>query len=113
MSRGPSRGRRTEKPAPVRRLRFRPVHGGHPMPDAFLHLLEGADLNLANALARYAEFLGKLAERDRLFGETARLENAPLAVVEHREGFAKHLAPVVELLVLEQQLLLARRLVDQ
>jgi hypothetical protein len=83
------------------------------MPDAFLHLLEGADLDLTNALARYAEFLGELAERGRLFLETGRLENSPLAIVKHREGFAKGLAPVVEFLALEQQPLLTRRFVDQ
>jgi len=44
------------------------------MPDSSLHLLEGADLDLANALARYAEFPGKLVERHPLFGEMARLE---------------------------------------
>jgi hypothetical protein len=83
------------------------------MPDAFLHLLEGAGLDLANALERFAELLGQLAERYRLFGETVRLENSPLAVVKHRESFAKRLAPVVEFLALEQQPLLTRRFVDQ
>src|SRR5260370_21641653 len=83
------------------------------MPDRFLHLLEGARLDLAYALARYAEFRGKLFERDRPLGETARLEDAPLAVVEHREGLVKRLAPAVELLVLEQHPLLTRRVTDQ
>ena len=42
-----------------------------------LHLLEGAHLDLAHALARDAEFLGQLRERDLFLGEPARLEDAP------------------------------------
>ena len=36
--------------------------------DRLLHLLEGAHLDLADALARHAELVGKLFERDRLVG---------------------------------------------
>lgn len=46
-----------------------------------LHLREGAHLDLAYALARDAEFLGQLHERDLFLGEPARLEDAPLALV--------------------------------
>ena len=44
-----------------------------------LHLLEGDHLDLAHALARDAEFLGQLRERDLFLGQPARLEDAPLA----------------------------------
>src|SRR4029453_5024827 len=50
-----------------------------------LHLLEGAPLDLAHALARDTEFLGQLHERDLFLGEPACLEDAPLALVEHGE----------------------------
>src|SRR6516164_8893049 len=40
-----------------------------------LHLLEGAHLDLAHALARDAEFLGQLRERDLFLGKSARLED--------------------------------------
>src|SRR5215470_9927660 len=63
-----------------------------------LHLLEGVHLDLAHALARDAEFLGQLRERDLFLGEPARLEDAPLARVEHGERTGQRLAAVVELL---------------
>src|SRR5260370_11972228 len=47
-----------------------------------LHLLETTHAYLAHALARYAELVRELLERDRFFGEPARLEDAPLSVVE-------------------------------
>src|SRR5262245_47262621 len=47
-----------------------------------LHLLEGTHAYLAHALARDAELVRELLERDRFFGEPARLEDAPLPVVE-------------------------------
>src|SRR3982075_3259183 len=45
-----------------------------------LHLLEGAHLDLAHALARDAEFLGQLHERDLLLGEPTRFEDSPLVL---------------------------------
>ena len=50
-----------------------------------LHLLEGAHLDLAHALARDAELARQVLERDRVVGQPARLEDAPLALVEHVE----------------------------
>src|SRR5881409_2171264 len=47
-----------------------------------LHLLEGPDLDLADALARYAEFLAQILERRRVFLNAARFEDAALAVGE-------------------------------
>src|SRR5215218_508023 len=63
-----------------------------------LDLLEGAHLDLAHALARDAEFLGQLRERDLFLGEPARLEDAPLALVEHGERIGQRLAAGIELL---------------
>src|SRR6478609_3678618 len=57
-----------------------------------LHLLEGAHLDLAHALARDAEFLGQPHERDLFLGEQACLEDAPLALVEHGERAGQRLA---------------------
>src|SRR3979409_2759576 len=57
-----------------------------------LHLREGAHLDLAYALARDAEFLGQLHERDLFLGEPAHLEDAPLALVEHGERTRQRLA---------------------
>src|ERR1039457_2095550 len=51
-----------------------------------LHLLEGAHLDLAHALARDAEFGCQILERDRIVRETARLEDAPLALLEPVRG---------------------------
>jgi len=64
------------KPSSVRCQRLRPFHGGDPMPNGLLHLLEGAPLDLPHSLARDAEFLGQIFERNRLVDETARLEDA-------------------------------------
>src|SRR3979409_1904090 len=57
-----------------------------------LHLLEGAYLDLAHALARDAEFLGQLHERDLFLVESTRFEDAPLALVEHGERIGHALA---------------------
>src|ERR1700730_19471742 len=57
-----------------------------------LHLLEGAHLDLAHALPAEAEFLRQLRKRDLFLGEPARLEDAPLALVEHGERIGQRLA---------------------
>src|SRR5258708_18036711 len=62
-----------------------------------LHLLEGAHLDLAHALPAEAEFLRQLRERDLFLGEPARLEDAPLALVEHGERIGQRLAAVFPL----------------
>ena len=41
----------------------------------FLHLLERAHLDLAHALARDAELRREFLERDRIFGQPARLDD--------------------------------------
>ena len=74
------------------------LHRGDAVFDRALNLLERAHLDLAHALARDAELVREFLEGDRVFGEAARLEDAPFAVVEHGERFAQRLAPVVELL---------------
>src|SRR5258707_3417427 len=76
-----------------------------------LHLLEGAHLDLAHALARDAEFLGQLHERDLFLGEPTRFEDAPLALVEHGEHIGKRLAAVIELLPPRGRRLLVRGVV--
>src|SRR5258705_10993971 len=78
-----------------------------------LHLLEGAHLDLAHALARDAEFLGQLHERDLFLGEPTRLEDAPLALVEHGERIGQLLAAVIELLARGERRLLVRGFVTQ
>ena len=60
--------------------------GGDAVLDCLLHLLEGAHLDLPHPLARDAEFLGQLLERDRLLGQPPRLEDAPLALIEDGES---------------------------
>src|SRR5262249_52190223 len=78
-----------------------------------LHLPEGAHLDRPPAFARDAELGGQILERDWIIGEPARLEDAPFAIIEHRERLAKRLLAVVRLLVRDQPLLLIRDLVDQ
>src|SRR6202142_874082 len=73
-----------------------------------LHLREGAHLDLAHALARDAEFLGELQGGDLVLGGPARLEDAPLALVEHRERTGQRLAAVTELLARGERRLLVR-----
>jgi hypothetical protein len=70
----------------VRRRRSQPLHGRNLTPDSILHLLERVHLDLAHPLARDSKFLREPFERDRLVGETARFEDAPLAAVGHREA---------------------------
>src|SRR5262245_38493673 len=97
----------------LRQQRRRSFHHGDAVPHRPLHLLEGTHADLAPALARDGELLGKLAERDRFFGEPTRLEDAPLALVEHRERLTERLPAVVRCLVLDEPGLLIGELVDQ
>src|SRR4029078_11123477 len=65
-----------------------------------LHLLEGANLDLANSLAGDAELGGQLFQRERILGETARLEHSPLALVQALQRGVEHIAAGLLLLVL-------------
>src|SRR6185369_849341 len=93
--------------------RGRLLHGGDAALDRLLHLLERANFDLTHALARDAELGGQLLERDWIVGQAARLEDAPLALVEHVERGDQRLVAVVALLALGEDALLARRIVDQ
>src|SRR3712207_929632 len=90
-----------------RDLGARRLAGGEVLLDRLLDLLEGAHLDLAHALARDAELGGELLEGDRIVGQAARLEDAPLARVEHAEGVAQGREPVLALLLGGQHALLA------
>jgi hypothetical protein len=79
----------------------------------FLHLLEGADFDLADALAADVELGGKLFQRHRVFGKAASLEDAAFAVVQHGHGTRQHGAAGVEFVLLDQRLFLAVMVVDQ
>ena len=83
------------------------------MLDAPFNLLEGAHFDLADAFARDAKLIGELLERDRLVGEAARFEDAPLAIVEHAERLAERLVPIFRLLGFGEQAFLAGAVVDQ
>src|SRR3984893_17777323 len=78
----------------------RPFDRGDPVFHRPLHLLESAHLDLAHALARDAEFGRQVLERELIIRQAARLEDAPLPVVEHGERFAQRLAAVVRFLAL-------------
>src|SRR3977135_1144926 len=97
----------------MRRHRRRSFHHGDAVLHRVLHLLEGTLAYLAHALARDAELVGKLLEGDRFFGEPARLEDAPLPVVEHGERRGERLAAVLELLARGECHFLVGLLVDQ
>src|SRR5438445_3063747 len=94
-------------------LRRRGRHRRDAVLHCVLHLREGANLDLAYALARDAEFLGQLHERDLFLGEPARLEDAPLALVEHGERTGQRLSAVIELLARGERRLLVREFVYQ
>src|SRR5262249_22716423 len=81
----------------LRQPRRRSFHHGDAVPHSPLHLLEGTHAYLAHALARDAELVGQLAERDRFFGEPTRLEDASLPVVERGERRGERLAAVPRL----------------
>src|SRR5262245_66411419 len=96
------------------RLRFRwLLQRRHAILDGLLHLFEGAHFHLAHALARHAELGCKLLERDRIVRQSSRLEYAPLALIQHVEGGDQGLVPVIALLALGQNALLARSLIDK
>ncbi len=57
--------------------------------------------------------MGEHIERDRLVGKPPRLEDAALALVQHRERFAQCLAAIVGLVVLGELRLLACSLLYQ
>src|SRR5262249_57094293 len=80
----------------LRQQRRRSFHHGDAVPHRALHLREGTHAYLAHALARDAELVGKLAERDRFFGEPTRLEDASLPVVERGERRGERLAAVLQ-----------------
>src|SRR5258708_40301534 len=60
----------------ARRQRRRSFHHSDAVLHRLLHLLEGTRAYLAHALARDAELVRELLERDRFFGEPACLEDA-------------------------------------
>src|SRR5258707_8703303 len=97
----------------ARRQRRRSFHHSNALLHRLLHLLEGTHAYLAHALARDAELVGELLERDRFFGEPARLEDAPLPVVEHGERRGERLAAAAELFTCGECRLLVGVLVDQ
>src|SRR5215471_11285628 len=95
----------------LRQQRRRSFHHGDAVPHRPLHLLEGTHAYLAHALARDAELVGKLAERNRFFGEPTRLEDASLPVVERGERRGGPLAGFLNLLAGGECLPLAASLV--
>src|SRR5881227_3097765 len=97
----------------MRQQSCRSFHQGEAVLHRLLHLLEGTHAYLAHALARDAELVGELLERDRFFGEPARLEDPPLSVVEHGERRGEGLAAAAELLACGECRLLVGMLVDQ
>src|SRR5712671_3329572 len=96
----------------ARRQRRRSFHHSDAVLHRLLHLLEGTRAYLAHALARDAKLVGELLERDRFVGEPARLEDAPLPVVEHGERRGEGLAAAA-LLACGECRLLVGMLVDQ
>src|SRR5258708_9976526 len=97
----------------ARRQSRRSFHHSDAVLHRLLHLFEGTHAYLAHALARDAELIGELPERDRFFGEPARLEDAPLPVVEPGECRGEGLAAAAELLACGEGRLLGGILVDQ
>src|SRR5262245_10393555 len=85
----------------------------HAILDGLLHLFEGAHFNLAHALARHTELGCKLLEGDRVVSQSSGLEYAPLALLEHVERGDQGLVPIIALLALGENALLARRLIDK
>lgn len=92
---------------------FGPLYGGNSMLDCLSHLFEDKHLDLPHPLARDAEFVGEHSKRDWVFGQAPRFEDPALANVEFRQGLDQRLAPIFQLFVLDQDALLARRVIDQ
>ena len=92
---------------------FRPLHGGNSMLDRLSHFLKGKYLDLPHPLARDADFISEHSKRDRVFGQAPSFEDPALASVESRQGLDQRLAPIFQLFVLDQDALLARRVIDQ
>src|SRR5262245_33047662 len=88
-------------------------HGGDVILHRFLDLLEGPDLDLPDTLTRNTELVRELFERDRVVRQPSRLEDAPLALVEHVERLAKRLVAVIGFFTFDQPGLLAGGLIDQ
>jgi hypothetical protein len=72
----------------LRQQRCWSFHHGDVVLHRLLHLLERTRAYLAHALARDAELVGRLVERDRFFGEPTRLEDAPLTLFFDLYAFA-------------------------
>ena len=92
---------------------FGPLYGGNSMLDRLSHLFEDKHLDLPHALARDADFIREHSKRDRVFGQAPRFEDPALANVKSRQGLDQRLAPIFQLFVLDQDALLARRVIDQ
>jgi len=92
---------------------FGPLYGGKSMLDRLSHLFEDKHLDLPHALARDADFIREHSKRDRVFGQAPSYEDPALASVESRQGVDQRLAPIFQLFVLDQDALLARRVIDQ
>src|SRR5947209_11233759 len=115
-------GRRT----PMRRLGRTPIDGNRRFRalscepalerrrfDRLLELLEGADLDLADALVRDAVFLRQILKRGRLLAQPAMRQDIALALVEMAHGLDQEVAAQAELLAVAELGLLAFALVDQ
>src|SRR5690606_21620463 len=59
-----------------------------------LHFLEGANLDLADALAADAEFPREFLQGHRILGQAACLEDAALAIIQDTHRVAQQLAAV-------------------
>src|SRR5690606_15328397 len=92
---------------------LRGLDAGETLLDGLLHLLEGADLDLAHALAGDAELAGEILERDRVVAQAACLEDAALALVEHAERLAQRREAVAALFLGHEVRLLVVAVVDQ
>src|SRR3974390_3384424 len=78
-----------------------------------LHLLERTHLDLTDALARDAKLGSEILECERVVGEPARLEDTPLALVEHVERRGERLAAVVVFVTRGERSLLAVTFINQ
>ena len=88
-------------------------HLRHTVFNRLLHLFERAHLDLPYALARNVELGRQVLQRHRIVGETPRLEDAALAIVEHAQRIGQRLVAVIAFLAFSEDALLARAFVDQ